>query len=127
MGSAVDGIEQTKLRLGSIAPDFEAETTQGPIKFHEYLGDSYGILFSHPEDFTPVCTTEVLKPRPPLPSHSPNFLSLCPYCLSLSLALTQFPLVNPTLARAYQCVPFSSLQSLTSNLSLTNATSRSSA
>jgi thioredoxin-dependent peroxiredoxin len=67
------------LQLGDTAPDFEADTTQGRIRFHDWLGDSWGVLFSHPKDFTPVCTTELgymAKAQPAFESRGVKIIGL---------------------------------------------------
>nr|AAL68257.1 RE05501p [Drosophila melanogaster] len=69
------------MRLGQTVPNFEADTTKGPIKFHEWQGNSWVVLFSHPADFTPVCTTELGR----IAVHQPEFAKRNTKCLAHSV------------------------------------------
>lgn len=112
------------LQIGDVAPDFEAETTEGRIRFHEWLGNSWGVIFSHPKDFTPVCTTElgyVAKIKPEFDKRHTKVVGLSVDPVSnharwaSDIAETQgqapnFPMIGDTelkVAKAYGMLPAS--------------------
>jgi alkyl hydroperoxide reductase subunit AhpC len=130
------------LRLGDIAPDFQAKTTQGIIHFHDWIGDGWGILFSHPKDFTPVCTTELgymakLVPQFKLRNCKVIGLSVDPVESHLKwekdIEETQgyavnYPLIgdpNLTIAKLYDMLPAEEPGTSEGRTALTNQTVRS--
>ncbi len=130
------------LRINSIAPDFQAETSQGPIQFHEWIGTDWAILFSHPKDFTPVCTTElgaVAKLKFAFEARNTKVIGLSVDPVDQHQrwaadieetqgAAVNYPLIgDPTLAVAklYDMLPEAAGDSSTGRTALDNATVRS--
>jgi alkyl hydroperoxide reductase subunit AhpC len=129
------------LRIGDMAPDFEAETTQGRIRFHEWLGDSWGVLFSHPKDFTPVCTTELgylAKLEPEFEKRNAKIVGLSVDAvddhqrwlgdIGQATGFTpEYPLIgdpNLGVAKAYDMLPADAGESSAGRTAATNATVR---
>ncbi len=130
------------LRINSVAPDFEAQTTEGSIKFHDWIGDGWAILFSHPKDFTPVCTTELgylakLKPEFDKRNTKVIGLSVDPVddharwakdIEETQGAAVNYPIIGDTdlkVAKAYDMLPEDDGESSTGRTAVDNQTVRS--
>jgi alkyl hydroperoxide reductase subunit AhpC len=129
------------LRINDVAPDFNAETTQGPIQFHEWIGDGWAILFSHPKDFTPVCTTELgymAKLKPEFDKRNTKIIGLSVDPITSHArwaadieetqgAAVTYPMIgDPTLsvAKAYEMLPADAGDTSEGRTPATNATVR---
>jgi thioredoxin-dependent peroxiredoxin len=129
------------IRLGDTAPDFEAETTEGKIRFHDWIGDSWAVLFSHPKDFTPVCTTELgymAKVKPEFERRNVKILGISVDPIddhrrwADDIAETQgqapnYPMIGDTelkIAKLYDMLPANAGDSATGRTPMDNATVR---
>src|SRR5689334_7712839 len=132
---------QMSLQINEVAPDFEANTTQGKIRFHAWIGDSWAVLFSHPKDFTPVCTTELgymAKIKPEFDKRNTKIIGLSVDPVenhakwSIDIAETQgtapnYPMIGDTdlsISKAYGMLPAGAGASSDGRTAVDNATVR---